>query len=111
MLPLFVSLLTPLRNEHERRTKMHTSSGQLFTCIFQYVIGSGSRNSRVIDQFVHVHNDSFYSLCFCLELVHGMQSIMRQHKAMPVILSMHVHVLHCQVHMCVCVTNSVCRCV
>ena len=79
MLPLFVSLLTPLRNEHERRTKMCTSSGQLFTCIFQYIIGYGGRNSLVIDQFVHVHNviDPFYSLCFCLELVHGMQSIMR----------------------------------
>ena len=103
MLPLFVSLLTPLRNEHERRTKMHTSSGQLFTCIFQYIIGSGSRNSRVIDQFVHVHNDSFYSLCFCLELVHGMQSIMRQNKAMPVILPICMY-MYCTVRCtCVCV--------
>ena len=77
MLLLFVSLLTPLRNEHERRTKMCTSSGQLFTRIFQYVIGYGCRNSLVIDQFVHVHNDPFYSLYFCLELVHRMQRIMR----------------------------------
>ena len=33
-----------------------------------------------------VHHDPFYSLYFCLELVHGMQSVMRQRKAMPVIL-------------------------
>ena len=83
---LFISLLIPLRNEHERRTKMRTSSEQLFTCIFRYIIGYSSRKSLVIDQFVHVHNDPFYSLCCCLEIVHGMQSIMRQNKALPVIL-------------------------
>ena len=120
----YLSLLIPLRNEHKRRTKMRTCSEQLFTCIFQYVIGYGGRNSLIIDQFVHVHNDPFYSLCFCLELVHGMQSIMRQHKAMPVILPIctytctalsgkdHTHVcvwVCCVWVVCVCVTNSVCR--
>ena len=53
-------------------------------------------------------NGGFYSLCFCLELVHRMQSILRH----PPYL--HVHVLHCQVriiHMCVCDKQCVSLCV
>ena len=94
MLPLFISLFTPLRNEYERRTKMCMSSGQLFTCIFQYVIGYGGRNSLVIDQFVHVHKDPFHSLCFCLELVHGMQSIEAAQSYASYPPYLHVHALH-----------------
>ena len=68
----------------------------------------------------------FYSLC--LELVHGMHSVMRQHKVMPVILHvptgvytcicvyctvryMYMYIQTSHVCVCVCVCVYVCVCV
>jgi hypothetical protein len=52
MLPLFLSLLTPLRNDHEQRAIVY-----LHFLMHHWLW----QNSLIIDQFVHVHNDPFYS--------------------------------------------------
>ena len=71
-----------------------------------------------IDLFMH--DDLFYSLCFCFELVHGMQSAeaVQGYSSYPPYLN--VRVLHCWVYhthitcvrVCVaCVNDRQCACV
>ena len=69
---------------------------------------------EIASSFVHVHNDPFYILCFCLELVHGMRGSTRLCHLSSLFartctaLSGKDHTCVC---VCVCVSVCVCVCV
>ena len=58
MLSLFVSLLlTPLRNEEQRCVRAQSN------CLLAFSNTSLVMAVEIADQFVHVHNDPFYTVC------------------------------------------------